>query len=94
MSENPWNFAERIAEAFNGRKACEAGLRYNLYVDCMPMYGIEDVDDGSFQRMSQFSMSTPGLKAKNRCVQELNKMALYAACRLGHNYAKLFSICP
>ena len=48
------------------------------------MQGIEDVDDDSFQRMSQFSMSTPGLKDKNRCVQEPNKKALYAACRLGH----------
>ena len=74
LSENPWNFAKRIAEAFNSRKACEAGLRYNLYVDCMPMHGIEDVDVNSFQRMSQFSMSTPGLKDKNRYVQELNSV--------------------
>lgn len=68
FSENPWIFVKRVAEAFEARKACEAGLRCNLYVDCMPTYGIEDVDKNSFKRMSHFAMSTPGLKDKERYV--------------------------
>ncbi|XP_076467002.1 dynein axonemal heavy chain 1-like [Babylonia areolata] len=66
LSEDPWRFAKRVAEAYESRQACEAGLRYNLYVDCMPMDDIEDVAEDSFQKMEHFAMTTPGLRDKSR----------------------------
>ena len=64
LCESPWLFAKRVAEAFESRKACEAGLRYNLYVDCMPTHGIENVDEDSFKKMTHWAMSTPGIRDK------------------------------
>ena len=41
-SEDPFIFAERVVKAHKERKKAEAYLRYNLYVDSMP---IDDIPD-------------------------------------------------
>lgn len=60
-SEDPTIFAERIAEAFKLRKDTEALLRYNLYVDCMPMDGVGELDQASLKRMVECAKNSPGV---------------------------------
>ncbi|KAL8563601.1 hypothetical protein ACOMHN_019339 [Nucella lapillus] len=66
LSEDPWQFSKRVAEAYESRKACEAGLRYNLYVDCMPTDDIEDVDEESYAKMEHWAITTSGLRHMSR----------------------------
>lgn len=66
LSEDPYIFARRVAEAYLARSACEAGMRFNLYVDCMPTHDIEDVDEASFRKMANWAMTTSGIKDKDR----------------------------
>ena len=60
-------FAERVAEAFDSRRVCEAELRYHLYVDCMPMDGVGELDQASLRRMLEWAQSAPGLNTHARC---------------------------
>lgn len=60
-AEDPHIFADRIAAAFKSRKICEAELRYNLYIDCMPMDGVGELDQASLKRMIEWAHSAPGI---------------------------------
>ena len=60
-AENPEAFADRVAEAFAARKKTEAILRYQLYVDCMPMEGIGELDQASLKRMTETAKGAPSL---------------------------------
>ncbi|PVD29059.1 hypothetical protein C0Q70_11656 [Pomacea canaliculata] len=60
-AEDPRIFAERVAEAFESRHVFEAELRYNLYVDCMPMDGVGELDQASLRRMVECARTTPGI---------------------------------
>jgi dynein heavy chain len=62
LCEDPFRYAHRMAEAFYARKACEAELRYNLYIDCMPTDGIENVNHESLEKAGQWAITTPGLR--------------------------------
>ncbi|KAK0056678.1 dynein heavy chain 1 axonemal-like isoform X1 [Biomphalaria pfeifferi] len=64
-AEDPRIFADRLAAAFRSRKVCEAELRYNLYIDCMPMDGVGELDQASLKRMIEWAHSAPGFKGKN-----------------------------
>ena len=64
-AEDPRLFAERVAEAFVTRRLTEALLRYHLYVDCMPMDGIGELDQASLKRMIDWAKGAPQL-AKDR----------------------------
>ncbi|CAG5132289.1 unnamed protein product, partial [Candidula unifasciata] len=65
-AEDPRVFADRIATAFKSRKICEAELRYNLYIDCMPMDGVGELDQASLRRMIEWAHSAPGIdRGKN-----------------------------
>ena len=64
-AEDPRLFAERVAEAFTARRLTEALLRYHLYVDCMPMEGIGELDQASLKRMTDWAKGAPPL-AKDR----------------------------
>lgn len=63
-AEDPRIFADRLAAAFRSRKVCEAELRYNLYIDCMPMDGVGELDQASLKRMIEWAHSAPGFKGK------------------------------
>lgn len=54
-------FAKRIAEAFHERKQTEALVRYHLYVDCMPMDGVGELDQASLKRMIDWARNTCGI---------------------------------
>ncbi|RUS78759.1 hypothetical protein EGW08_013475 [Elysia chlorotica] len=66
LAEDPRVFANRVSDAFRTRKVCEAELRYNLYIDCMPMDGVGELDQASLKRMIEWAQSAPGIdKSKN-----------------------------
>ncbi|XP_066265764.1 dynein axonemal heavy chain 1-like isoform X1 [Branchiostoma lanceolatum] len=64
-AEDPAVFAQRVANAVRARKLTESLIRYNLYVDCMPMDGMGEVEPESFQKMLKWAKDTPFLKDKN-----------------------------
>ncbi|XP_050390512.1 dynein axonemal heavy chain 1 [Patella vulgata] len=83
-AEDPRLFARRLATAFEERKKCEAELRYNLYIDCMPMDGVGELDQASLKRMIEWAKGAPGLsKDKNLedYVQVLEKEVNIDFCR-------------
>ncbi|GAB1605523.1 hypothetical protein Ahia01_000834400 [Argonauta hians] len=61
-AEDPRIFAKRISEAVRQRKATEALLRYHLYVDCMPMDGVGELDQTSLKRMIDWAKNTVGIR--------------------------------
>ena len=64
--EDPRVFTRRVADAFRLRKNTEALVRYNLYVDCMPMGGVGELDQASLKRMIEASRDVRGLKGDKR----------------------------
>ncbi|XP_036367019.1 dynein heavy chain 1, axonemal-like isoform X1 [Octopus sinensis] len=83
-AEDPRVFAKRIAEAVKQRKTTEALLRYHLYVDCMPMDGVGELDQASLKRMTEWAKNTSGIyKDKNLedHVQLLEKEVNIDFCR-------------
>jgi len=60
-AEDPRVFACRVANAFKLRKETEALLRYNLYIDCMPMDGVGELDQASLKRMIDCAKNSPGI---------------------------------
>eukprot|EP01116_Phalansterium_solitarium_P017128 TRINITY_DN413_c0_g1_i5.p1 TRINITY_DN413_c0_g1~~TRINITY_DN413_c0_g1_i5.p1 ORF type:complete len:4163 (-),score=2181.62 TRINITY_DN413_c0_g1_i5:539-13027(-) len=45
LSEDPFNFAKRVAAAHESRKEAESFLRYNLYIDSMPINDTPDHEE-------------------------------------------------
>ena len=68
-AEDPVVFAERVAKAYAMRQETEALLRYNLYVDCMPMNGLAQLDSISLERMIHWARGIRTLKNNRRFVQ-------------------------
>jgi len=64
-AEDPRLFAERVAEAFDTRRLTEALLRYHLYVDCMPLDGVGELDPASLKKVTDWAKGAPQL-AKDR----------------------------
>ena len=60
-AEDPLTFAQTVARAHRDRKHTEAHLRYNLYVDCMPMEGLVELDPESLKRMVDWAKGAPSL---------------------------------
>lgn len=67
-AECPVNFAERVAKAYALRCETEALLRYNLYIDCMPMDGVVRLDPSSLERMITWARGTRTLRNDKRLV--------------------------
>lgn len=62
LAEDPRIFAQRVISANNLRKKTQALLLYNLYVDCMPVDGLQSIGDKSLQRMKQMAVDTSRLR--------------------------------
>ena len=69
-AEDPEVFASRVAEAFNIRKMTESLFRYNLYIDCMPMEGVGELDQASLKRMTEWAKGAPTLSKDKRYIIE------------------------
>lgn len=61
-AEDPTVFADRVAYAYNLRLKTEALLRYHLYVDCMPVDGLTELDTCSLDRMVRWASETSALR--------------------------------
>ena len=61
-AEDPVVFADRVAHAYNLRLQTEALLRYHLYVDCMPVDGVVELEACSLDRMVEWASETSMLK--------------------------------
>jgi dynein heavy chain len=66
LAEDPVTFADRISEAYYARQQTEALLRYNFYIDCMPMDGMGEVDQTSLQRMIEWARGPHHLNKDKR----------------------------
>lgn len=62
LAEDPRVLAERVISANDMRKKTQALLLYNLYVDCMPLDGMQTIEEKSLQRMKQMAMETSRLR--------------------------------
>ena len=60
-AEDPEVFAQRVSKAFCLRQETESLLRYNLYIDCMPMEGVGELDQASLKRMTEWAKGAPAL---------------------------------
>ena len=60
-AEDPQTFVKRVTDAFWKRKETESFIRYSLYIDCMPMEGIGELDQASLKRMTEWAKGAPAL---------------------------------
>ncbi|CUG87367.1 Hypothetical protein, putative, partial [Bodo saltans] len=60
-AENPDNFVKRVVAAHDKRKNAEAILRYNLYVESMPIDDYQALDDAVSDRVRDLSVNTTSL---------------------------------
>ena len=65
-AEDPRIFAKRVVNAYQLRKETESFLRYNLYIDCMPMEGVGELDQASLKRIIETAKNVRGLGADKR----------------------------
>ena len=64
LAEDPIVFAKRVAQAYHDRDAVEANIRYNLYLDCMPVDGLVEMSQVSLNNITHLAKnSTPKLRA-------------------------------
>ena len=61
-AEDPVVFAERVASAYRLRQQTEALIRYHLYVDCMPVDDVTELEPSSLERMVEWASETSMLK--------------------------------
>ena len=45
---------------------CFTFYRYNLYIDCMPMEGVGELDQASLKRMTEWAKGAPALYKDKR----------------------------
>ncbi|KAL8212349.1 UNVERIFIED_CONTAM: Dynein heavy chain 1, axonemal, partial [Gekko kuhli] len=74
LGEDPRVFAQRVIAANDLRKKTQALLLYNLYVDCMPVDGLQSIEDKSLLQMKQLAMNTPRL-GKGSLLHDLEKLS-------------------
>ncbi|KAG5489239.1 hypothetical protein GH5_00103 [Leishmania sp. Ghana 2012 LV757] len=60
-AEDPENFADRFAAAYNRRSVAEAALRAELYVDSMPLDEYASLEPLVARRVRDTALSTPAL---------------------------------
>ncbi|XP_042305771.1 dynein axonemal heavy chain 1 isoform X2 [Sceloporus undulatus] len=74
LAEDPRIFAQRVISANNMRKETQALLLYNLYVDCMPVDGLQTIEEKSLQHMKQMAMETSHLRKGNNILDRLYRL--------------------
>lgn len=62
MAEDPRHFADRVQAAYVERKLTESYLRYQFYIDSMPVEGLLDIDQVAFKRIIDWIKRSVGLK--------------------------------
>lgn len=63
LAEDPVIFAKRIASAYKARNEAESTIRYNLYLDCMPLNGVAEMDQRVLDDITELALDgSPQLK--------------------------------
>ena len=62
MAEDPRNFADRVESAYVERRATEAFIRYQFYVDSMPRDGVIELDNVALRRVIDWTKSATSSK--------------------------------
>ncbi|EUB63950.1 Dynein heavy chain 1, axonemal [Echinococcus granulosus] len=63
LAEDPVVFAKRVAQAYHDREAAEATIRYNLYLDCMPVDGLVEMSQTTLDSITHLAKgSSPQLR--------------------------------
>lgn len=75
-AEDPNKHGTRIKDAVKRRFEMENVMRYNLYVDCLPMIDFPSVEEEIMQRIMKRAISAPNLRvtdhALNKVKREIN----------------------
>ena len=75
-AEDPVRFVNRLVFAHSARSMAEALIRYNLYVDCMPLDGVAQLDSEQVNRIVGRALNTLALKRNefdtNQLLGEIN----------------------
>lgn len=58
LAEDPVIFAERVAKAYKERNDAESAIRYNLYLDCMPVNGLVEMDPKTLDNITHLAFDT------------------------------------
>ena len=66
LAEDPNIFAQRVAKAYELRAETEALLRYYMYLDCMPIDALGEVDRNSLTKMIDWAKGTPILSKSKK----------------------------
>ncbi|KAF5403840.1 Dynein heavy chain axonemal [Paragonimus heterotremus] len=81
LAEDPSIFAQRIATAYRERKLHEAGLRYHLYLDCMPNEGIGELSNTVLKRIiymaKEDTCNIRTFKGLEDAIQNLEKEVMF-----------------
>lgn len=64
-SEDPRIFAKRVAQAHSERIYADSQIRYNFFVDMMPMQELPELDTEQQNRIQAMAISAKYLKARN-----------------------------
>ena len=65
-AEDPVNFAQRVAEAFELRRKTEILLRYHLYIDCMPTDGVPNLTPETIDRIVNWAKGVKSINNDSR----------------------------
>uniref|UniRef100_A0A6I8PKH9 Dynein axonemal heavy chain 1 n=1 Tax=Ornithorhynchus anatinus TaxID=9258 RepID=A0A6I8PKH9_ORNAN len=74
-AEDPRVFAQRVISASSLRDETEELLRYNLYVDCMPIVGLRVIEEESLDKIKYWAMNTPRLQRGARTENHLSLLS-------------------
>ncbi|XP_048343305.1 LOW QUALITY PROTEIN: dynein axonemal heavy chain 1 [Sphaerodactylus townsendi] len=89
LSEDPRVFAQRVISANDLRKKTQALLLYNLYVDCMPVDGLQSIEEKSLLRMKQLAMNTPHLRKGSVILNRLYHLGKEVSLNSGRTMGKM-----
>eukprot|EP00899_Mesostigma_viride_P012150 jgi/Mesvir1/20936/Mv08007-RA.1 len=85
-AEDPFIFATRHAQAYKLREITEDTLRYNLYVDCMPVEDIPLLTTEQINRMLGYALNSKKLRDKlmdtSALIHEVNTEYARSLCKI------------
>lgn len=72
-AEDPNRHGQRIKDAVKRRIEMESIMRYNLYVDCLPMLDFPDLEEEVMKRIVDRSVSASNLKVTEQAMRKVQR---------------------
>ncbi|ODM98022.1 Dynein heavy chain 1, axonemal [Orchesella cincta] len=72
-AEDPNKHGLRIKDAIKRRIEMENVMRYNLYVDCLPMYDFPTLEESAFEKIIQKVKTTSNIKTTPYAMQKVKR---------------------